>query len=386
MSTMNLVEYSLRFNKLDVFTNVNFQVRLTVDEIDSLSFLYSKYFNHSDNVSVKGLTFFNEFNKCVDFVKQNFESKQNNNDVKRIFSVFLKDEFISQVPKFRKIMSYLQKYYLPTPAPNVSEISARCAYCSVDTIHCLSCKIGYLSSCISTFDSGIQDGWDIFLRPMFGLPLFLYILLKTEIAPDQMFNVDDLITNSFARFFYNLLCDKATTNFVDRKACMPIIKECRRVTVAMRDAELERLLCMLQSSNAANTRLFAPFRQFVVELARKINIKQTKANDVNKVNKIASVVFTGFYMRQYLEAAPNKTMSAAELEMRNVCRFILHKYNEEQLANFMVKLSSIKTELSIEMMKQYIVSESFIRHLVLQYNLDEELCVLLNDNDNDNAV
>jgi Baculovirus P48 protein len=371
---MNLVEYTLRFNKFDTFQNVNFQVRLTVDEIDSLSFLYSKYYNHSNNVNVKGLTFFNEFNKCVDYVKQNFETKQDNNDVKRIFSVFLKDEFISQVPKFRTIMQYLQKYYKPTPAPDVGEISAQCSACSVNTIECVSCKINYLSKSITTFDWGIQDGWDIFLRPMFGLPLFMYVLLKTEFPSDGMFNADDLITNSFAQFFYNLLCDKATTNFVDRKACMPIIKECRRATVALRDNELERLLCMLQSNSACDGKLFMPFRQFVVELARKTKIKPTK------VNKIASVVFTGFYMRQYLEAAPNKTKSASELELRNVCRFILNKYNEEQFAKFMEKLSNIKADLFKETMQQYIVSESFIRHMVLQYNLDEELCVLLNEN------
>jgi hypothetical protein len=371
---MNLVEYTLRFNKFDTFQNVNFKVCLTVDEIDSLSFLYSKYYNQSDNVNIKGLTFFNEFNKCVDYVKRNFESKQDNSDVKKIFSVFLKDEFMSQVPKFRTIMQYLQKYYKQTPSPSLTELSSRCSVCSVNTIQCLSCKINYLSTSISTFDSSIQDGWDIFLRPMFGLPLFLFVLLKTEFVQDGMFNADDLITNSFAQFFYNLLCDKASTNFVDHKACQPLIKECRRVTVALRDPELERLLCMLRNNSSCDSKLFTPFKQFIVELARKTKIKALK------INKIAAVVFTSFFLRQYLEAAPNKTKSAAELELRNVCRFILSKYNDDQLEKFMLKLSSIKADLFRETMQQYIVSESFIRHLVLQYNLDEELCMLLNEN------
>ncbi|QAT90345.1 P45 [Spodoptera exempta nucleopolyhedrovirus] len=368
------VEYTLRFNKFDTFQNVNFQVCLSVDEIDSLAFLYSKYYNHGDNVHVKGLTFFNEFNKCVDFVKQNFESKQTNNDVKKIFSIFLKDEFMGQVPKFRTIMQYLQKYYKPTPTPDVSSIASQCDKCSLNSLACIQCKINYLSASISVFDSSIQDGWDIFLRPMFGLPLFLYVLLKTEFAEDGMFNADDLITNSFAQFFYNLLCDKATSNFVNHKACMPIVKECKRVTVALRDPELERLLCMLRNNNSCDSKLFLPFRVFVVELARKTKIKPVK------INKMASVVFTGFYLRQYLEAAPNKTKSAAELELRNVCRFILNKYSDEKFENFIVKLANIKADLFKEIMEQYIVSESYIRHMVLKYNLDEELSVLLEEN------
>ncbi|ABM45772.1 p45 [Spodoptera frugiperda multiple nucleopolyhedrovirus] len=369
---MNPVEYTLRFNKFDVFINVKFKVNLSVDEIDSLAFLYSKYFNQSDNVRVKGLTFFNEFNKCVEFVKANFESKQENNDVKKIFSIFFKDEFMSQVPKFRDILNYLQKYFKPIQKPNVPAISALCNNCSVNTIACLQCKINYLSESITTFDTGIQDGWDIFLRPMFGLPLLLTVLLKTEF--NEEFQVDDLITNSFSQFLYNLLCDKATANFVDHKACAPIIKQCQRVTVSLRDHDLERLLCMLRNNNSCDSKLFMPFKVFIVELARKTKIKPVK------INKMASVVFTGFYLRQYLEAAPNKTRTAAELELRNVCRFILNKYTDDQLEYFIRKLENIKIDLFKESMEQYIVSENFIRHLVYKYKLDEELKVLLEEN------
>jgi Baculovirus P48 protein len=374
MSTMNLVEYTLRFNKFNSFINVNFKVRLSVDEIDSLSFLYSRYYDQSHNVNPRGLTFFSEFNKCVDFVKHNFETRQQDNDIKRIFSVFLKDEFIGQVPKFRTIMQYLQKYYKPIESPDVTQISQKCNICSLNNINCTSCKINYLSISLSTFDSSIQEGWDIFLRPMFGLPLFLYVLIKTEFSPDGMFNADDLITNSFAQFFYNLLCDKATSKHINYKMCLPLIKECKRVTLGLHDFELERLLCMLRSNNSCEMKLFAPFRMFIMELGRKTKIKP------QKINKIASVVFTGFYLRIYLESAPNKTLSPAELELRNVCRFIFNKYDKDQFENFMVKIYNIKQDLFKETMEQYIVSENYIRQLVMKHNLDEELYVLLNEN------
>ncbi|QEI03684.1 P48 [Rachiplusia nu nucleopolyhedrovirus] len=374
-NTVYLVEYTLRFNKYDVFQYVNFNVRLSAAEIDSLTFLFSKYFDQSNNVSVKGLTFFNEFNKCVEAVKRDFESKQENNDVKKIFSVFLKDEFMSQVPQFRTIMQYLQKYYKITPAPVIEEISSKCNMCSINKIDCISCKINYLSRSISVFDSAIQDGWDIFLRPMFGLPIFLFILLKTDYDKNGVFNADDLITNSFTQFFYNLLCDKATSNYLNYKSSANLIKECRRVTANLKDHELEQLLCQLRNNNTCETKLFAPFKQFITELALKTKIKS------QKVNKIASVVFTGFYLRLYLEGAANKTKSASELEIRNVCRFILNKYNDEQFEKFMIKIGNIKQDLFKETMEQYIVSERYIRQLVGRHNLDQELYLLLNDND-----
>ncbi len=373
-STVHLVEYTLRFNKFDSFQNVNFKVCLSVAEIDSLAFLFSKYFDQSSSVSVKGLTFFNEFNKCVEAVKHDFEHKQENNDVKKIFSVFLKDEFMSQVPQFRTIMQYLQKYYKATPSPSIAEISALCNECSVNKIDCVSCKINYLARSISVFDTAIQDGWDIFLRPMFGLPIFLFILLKTHYDTNGVFNADDLITNSFTQFFYNLLCDKASSNYLNYKAAASLIKECRRVTANLKDHDLERLLCLLRNNNTCETKLFAPFKQFITELAHKTKIKS------QKINKMASVVFTGFYLRLYLEGAANKSLSAADLEVRNVCRFILNKYNDEQFENFMIKLSNIKQDLFKETMEQYIVSERYIRQLVSRHNLDQELYLLLNDN------
>lgn len=51
------LQYSLRFNTYDRFENVCFEAQLLRDEIDSLCFLFSKYFNQSLIVDSKGLTF-----------------------------------------------------------------------------------------------------------------------------------------------------------------------------------------------------------------------------------------------------------------------------------------------------------------------------------------
>nr|AOL57238.1 P45 [Chrysodeixis includens nucleopolyhedrovirus] len=373
-NAMNLVEYTLRFNKFDSFQNVNFRVLLSAAEIDSLAFLFSKYFDQSTNVNIKGLTFFNEFNKCVDVVKRDFDSKQDNNDVKKNFPYSLKTSFMSQVPKFRTIMQYLQKYYKSTPAPSIMQLNSRCEICSVNKIECLSCKINYLSESLTVFDTAIQDGWDIFLRPMFGLPIFLYIILKTEYDANGVFNADDLITNSFTQFFYNLLCDKATTGYLNFKACASLIKECRLVVGALQDDDLEQLLWKLRNNNTCESKLFSPFKRFITELALKTKIKAPK------INKIASIVFTGFFLRLYLESSANKTKTAADLEMRNVCRFIFHNYDDDKFEKFMLKLQGIKQDLFSETMSEYIVAERYIRQLVTKYKLDEELYHLLNDN------
>jgi Baculovirus P48 protein len=387
---INTVEYQLQFrkNKNDI-KYVKFQVQLTAAEIDSLSFLFSKYFDQNKHISVKGLTFFNEFNKCVDAVKQNFETKQQNNDIKQLFSMFLKHEFMGQVPQFKKIITFLQKYLKPIATPNICVIMSNCNVCSVNKLECLSCKMNYLSASITAFDCGIQDGWDIFLRPMFGLPLFLFVLMKTNYDHNGIFNADDLMTNSFASFFYNLLSDKAS-QFVNYKSVQPLIDDCRRVVAGLNIKDLEYILCMLRNKNTCDTPLFAPFKNFIIQLACKTKIKQAK------INKIASVVFTGFYLRLYVEGAShrlasttlngiqrypfgenNVTLTPFELELRNVCRFILPKYTNDQFENFIQKLANIKEDLSIE---QYIVTEKHIRQLVVKHNLDEDFSVLLNQN------
>ena len=226
------LQYSLRFNIYDRFENVCFEAQLLQDEIDSLCFLFSKYFNQSLIVDSKGLTFFTEFNKCIVSIKSSFENQANNTDnihnVKNIFSIFLRDEFIKQVPHFRTIMQYLQKYYNPTPAPDVDAIM--CQSCKpANKIQCFECKCKYLASSLSTLDAGLQNGWDIFLRPMFGMPLMLYVLLRTDYKNESdIINENNLITQIFVQFFYNLICDKAYSLYTKRDMCVPFVKECKK--------------------------------------------------------------------------------------------------------------------------------------------------------------
>ncbi|ADD73809.1 P45 [Lymantria xylina nucleopolyhedrovirus] len=380
------VQYSLQFKKNpDNVKNVMFEARLTVSEIDSLAFLFSKFYDQNKHVHVKGLTFFNEFNKCIDFVKQNFDTKQQNDDIKQIFSIFLKHEFMTQVPHFKKITQYLQKYYKSSPAPYIPEISARCQTCSSTRLQCLKCKSDYVSAAVSKFSATLHDGWDIFLRPMFGLPLFLFVCLKTRYDTGGVFNADDLITDAFARFLFNLLSDKAA-GFVQRRAVAPLVEECRRAVVNLSVRELELLLCTLRNKNTCETILFAPFKQFITKLALKTKIKHAK------ISKIASVVFTGFFLRIYLDGAEHKiaqangadaffssdgAMTPFEVEVRNVCRFVLPQYTDEQLNAFVAKLARIRDDLAIEC---YIVTEKQIRQLVAKHNLDEDFAVLINQN------
>ncbi|AHH82668.1 P45 [Buzura suppressaria nucleopolyhedrovirus] len=387
MATEVVVEYTLKFVKHETdYKNVKFSAQLNVCEIDSLVFLFSKYYDQSKNVKIKGLTFFNEFNKCVDVVKRNFENKHENNEIKQLFTVFLKHEFMTQVPNFRKIMQYLEKYFKPIKTPNVSAIFDQCDLCRPNLIDCIACKTRYLAQSISLFDEGIQTGWDIFLRPMFGLPIFVYVLIKTDYQTNGLFTADDLITNSFAIFFQNLLDDKASM-YLNYKSVQPLLNECRRVTAGISADQLEYLLCMLRNKNTGDSLLFVPFKNFILQLAQKTKIKHTK------INKIAAVIFTGFYLRLYIESAIGKLvsapptkiykfnalgeMSAFELELRNVCHFILPEYTNEQFESFIAKLAAIKQDLVVP---QYIVTEKHIRQLIAKHNLLDDFSVLLNNN------
>ena len=289
--------------------------------------------------------------------------------------MFFKNEFISQVPKFQAIINHLQEYYKSTPSPNIQTIVANCETCPTNIVKCSLCKLTYLSQCVTMFDASIQDGWDIFLRPMFGLPIFMYILQKSE--RNDRLTIDEVITNAFAQFFYNLLTDKAHSQYVLRVPCMPLIKQCSRFTNNLNDSSLERLLCMLQDDQSRNTKLFEPFKQFIVDMMKKTRMKP------QQINKVTSIVFTGFFLRMYLESAAKRQKSAAELEMRNVCRFLFKQYDDERFENFMTKMANIKSLLANEIMSTFLVSESFIRRLVLDQNLDEDLYLLL---DNNNAA
>nr|WRK23483.1 p45 [Bombyx mori nucleopolyhedrovirus] len=373
------LQYSLRFNTYDRFENVCFEAQLLRDEIDSLCFLFSKYFNQSLIVDSKGLTFFTEFNKCIVSIKSSFENQANNTDnihnVKNIFSIFLRDEFIKQVPQFRTIMQYLQTYYNPTPAPDVDEIM--CPSCKpANKIQCFECKCKYLAFSLSTLDEGLQNGWDIFLRPMFGMPLMLYVLLRTDYKNESdVINENNLITQIFVQFFYNLICDKAYSLYTKRDMCVPFVKECKKATAGLRQEDHERVLSILNAqcngfSTAANgNRLLLPFKNFMIKMGRNTNMK--------KVNKIASTVLIGFYLRHYLESLPNKAYPVAELELRNVCRFIMSKYSDENINLLIHKLKLIKIDICNVLMTEMIVPESFIRHIITKYQLDNEISLLI---------
>ncbi|AIU41325.1 p48/p45 [Sucra jujuba nucleopolyhedrovirus] len=384
------LEYSLRFEKTesDVKT-VNFVAHLNVCEIDSLVFLFSKYYDQCKNVKIKGLTFFNEFNKCVDIVKQNLECKQESNEIKQLFTVFLKHEFMSQVPNFRKIMQYLDKYFKPVLSPDVHAIYSSCLSCATNSsIECLTCKVNYLSQSLTMFDKGIRSGWDIFLRPMFGMPIFVYVLMKTQYDSNGVFSADDLITNVFAVFLYNLLSDKSIVH-INFKQVQPLVSECKRATLGINYDRLEYLLCMLRSKNTGESVIFAPFKTFILQMAQKTKIKTAK------INKIAAVIFTGFFLRLYIEGAMGKsnTLKSApnkgypfdptnqnqatpfELELRNVCRFIMTDYNDQQFEQFIAKLALVKQDLSVG---QYIVTEKHMKQLISKHNLLEDFAVLVN--------
>ncbi|AKR17379.1 P48 [Urbanus proteus nucleopolyhedrovirus] len=366
------VLYSLQFSKNNSPKRVNFKINLSENEIDSLAFLFSKYYNHSKIVIVKGLTFFNEFNKCIDNVKKELENKHSNDEIKRILSAFLKNEFMSQVPQFRKLMDYMQKYYKPVISPDISNIDTSCSSCALNKLECRECKIRYIVASVDAFNENIVDGWDIFLRPMFGMPIMLYILCKTNYEANGVFNSDDLVTNLFARFFSSVLNDNSN-KYVNKKMCYSLIDECRKATASLTEHDLEFLLCMLRKNNMCDSPVFAPFKHFVLQLAHKTKIK------IAKLNKIASVIFTGFYLRLYLESASKRIHSTPfDLELRNVCRFILQDYNAEKFNNFMYKLSNIREDLSTD---QYIITEKNIRQMILKYNLDEDLSYLLNKNE-----
>lgn len=367
----NAVHYSLQFKKGQEVKNVNLKCHLTVYEIDSLTFLFSKYYDQSKHVPIRGLTFFNEFNKCVDEVKLIIAKENNQNEIKRLYSMLLKHDFMMQVPHFRKIMQFLQKYFKPIKTPDISYLSTKCNICSVNRLECLTCKINYLSDSITLFDREICKGWDIFLRPLFGLPLFLYMTLKSDYGEaNNVFNAFDVMTNSFSLFFYNLLTDKSE-QYVDKRACALIINECRKHTSSLEDKDLEYLLYTMKTKNISDMYVYVPFKQFIINLARKTNIKMTK------MNRIAAVIFAGFFLRLYLDGASKRIREPLDLQIRNVCRVIVPNYTPEQFERFMSKIVNIKKDLSVE---QYIITEKYISQLINRHKLDEDFSVIINDN------
>ncbi|QDL56958.1 P48 [Dione juno nucleopolyhedrovirus] len=396
--------YNLRFNAVDQlehrFEYVRFEAQMQANEIDSLTFLLAKYFDQRECVDVRGVTFITEFNKCVSAIRAKFEAQPNSENlhgIKSIMNMFLRDEFINQVPHFRTIMEYLKTYYNPIAAPDVAAVM--CATCrQLSKVSCWQCKCKYISSALTTLDAGLQDGWDIFLRPMFGMPLLMFVILKTDYsAQPDVINENNLMTQMFVQFFYNLLCDKAYSMHTKKAACEPLVKDCKRVINLLPFKERHRLLTLLnEQCNSACTsanasKLLAPFKSFMIKMGQHTKMK--------KVNKMAATVLIGFFLRHYIESMPahylqdmsgllksttlvaaNNACSAGELELLNVCRHILRKHSDKDVAVVVEKLKRIKLEIMRVLLNEQIVHESFIRRIIVEYQLDNEISLLLDLN------
>ncbi|AVA31139.1 p45/48 [Oxyplax ochracea nucleopolyhedrovirus] len=380
MSTYQLF-YNLRFNVIKdnkyECKHYTFEANLSISEIDSLCFLFTKYFDQNESLDIKGLTFFTEYKKCIDKIKNSFEKQSDSEqvyDIKNIFSIFLREEFVKQVPHFQIIIKYLKQFYKPLVCPDINGIM--CVNCAQSNkITCFECKCKYLSNSLSTLDVGLQNGWDIFLRPMLGLPLLAYVLFNTDFKNERdIVNENNLITHAFVQFFYNVLCDKASLH-LKRESCTTFIKECKKVTSLLQKEDQERLLCILNSQCNGNTsiangdRLLLPFKNFMMKMGRCTKMK--------KVNKIASTVLIGFYLRHYIDSITNKIYPGDELELRNVCRFIFTKYSDENINLLISKLKLVKIDLYNALLTEMIIPESFIRHVITKHNLDNEISLLV---------
>ncbi|BBU37531.1 P48 protein [Choristoneura diversana nucleopolyhedrovirus] len=397
--------YNLRFNavhqQVHRFEHVRFEAQMYHYEIDSLTFLLAKYFDQHELVDVQGLTFFTEFNKCITAIKAKFEAQpdsENLHGIKSIMSMFLRDEFIKQVPHFKTIMEYLKMYYSPIATPDAHAFMCAEHCRPLGKVSCLTCKCDYLSNALTTLDSGLQDGWDIFLRPMFGMPLMIYIILKTDFTsqPDVV-NENNLMTQMLVQFFYNLLCDKAYSMHTKQKACEPLVKDCKRVITLLPVKDRHRLLTMLNeqcnnASTGANApKLLIPFKNFMIKMGQHTKIK--------KVNKVAATVLIGFFLRHYIESMPSHYLqnmrgllkdghndtrdepcSAGELELLNVCRYIFKRYADKDVAVVVEKLKKITIEMMNVLIFEKIVPETFIRRIIVDYQLDNEISLLLDLN------
>jgi hypothetical protein len=201
------------------------------------------------------------------------------------------------------------------------------------------------------------------------------VLLKTDFESESdVVNENNLITQIFVQFFYNMICDKAYSMYTKQDTCIPFVQKCQRATRNLRNGDHERLLSILSAqcngnNGAAKEHLLLPFKSFMLEMGGHIKMK--------KVNKLASTVLIGFYLRHYLEALSNRTYPVPELELRNVCRFLLNKYSDENINLLIEKLKLIKLDICHALMSEFIIPETFIRHIVTKYQLDNEISLLI---------
>ncbi|AAM70273.1 hypothetical protein [Phthorimaea operculella granulovirus] len=372
MSTQYEIQYNLTFfklcEKLGVDTKrVTFSCTLTAYEIDTLTFLLAEYFQqqHLFDFTDK-LTFFQQYKYVIDTIKRDYEQRTDSDEeVKQLFKLFIDNDFIGQVPTFQCVMKSVGPYFKPLASVHFDETKTG-----------IERRAAYMSAALTHLDETLQSGWDIFFRPMLGIPLLFFALFKTDMSEidEQVFSVDNIITNTLLQFFHNMLSDKATANYWDMKRCNVLIESCREYV----PQNVEYLLTNLTSSTY-NTKVYTPLRQF---MEKHFSAKQ--------IGKLVHKIFIGFYLRVYLEAKVRnekrlvakgaKTVvvsDAAYLEMRNVCRVLFRDYSEPEFEQMMVKLKKIKEDLFVECWGNFVVSKECVVRLFNKYDLKNDVSRLL---------
>ncbi|ABC61198.1 P48 [Choristoneura occidentalis granulovirus] len=375
------IQYNLKFYKLCETrgienTYVTFTCTMSAYEIDTLTFLLAEYFNQQSLFSFDKLTFFNQYKYVINVIKNDYEKKTDNeNEVKQIFKLFIDNDFIGQMPCFQVIMKNLRPYY-----NNVVGVDLDfCNDCALKKkFQCLKCKATYMSEALSLLDVNLQNGWDIFFRPMLGIPLLFFALFKTNMneVDDEVFNIDTIVTNTLLQFFYNLLSDKTTPQFWNFKKCNGLIESCREYIMGVQDTEY---LLLNFNNNTYNTKIYTPLRQFM-----------EKHFCTKQIGKLVHKIFIGFYLRIFLEAKKRneqrlvtkgaKNMNVcfpADLELRNVCRVLFKEYNDENFEEMLQKLYAIKNELFMEISQNFVAPKECVVRLFNKYNLKNDVSMLL---------
>lgn len=376
LDTQYEIQYNLKFFKLCETTYVTFQCSLTAYEIDTLTFLLSEYFGQQHLFNFEKLTFFNQYKYVVDVIKNDYEQKTSSDiEIKQMFRLFIDNDFIGQVPSFQTIMKSIKNYLKP-----INGVEWIAKDCCKNFLDCIKCKATYMSEALSLLDAGLQNGWDIFFRPMLGIPLLFFALLKTKIEEDEMFNLDSIITNILLQFFYNLLSDKTTPQYWNFKKCNSLIENCREYILSY--SNVEYLLLNLNVSTY-NTKIYTPLRQFM----------EKNFNNNKQISRLIHKIFIGFYLRIFLEAKkrndlrlkkPNPT-SPFDLELRNVCRVLFREYTEKEFEEMICKLNDIKKDLFAEISTNFVTPKECVLRIFNKYNLKNDVNRLLNNNNKTNG-
>lgn len=362
------VEYYLKFYKYHDMqqsdTRVKFVASLAEHEIDTLCYLLCEYYDQHALFSMRGLTFFSQYTFVVEAIKRDYEQRGDRDDeVKKIFRLFIDNDFISQVPNFQSITMALKPYLKPLVAPLTQwECDNECS--EQQHRSCLKCKATFVSTAISLMDEQLQNGWDVYFRPMLGVPLLFFMVLKSDFShvDTEVFSVDNIITNTLLQFLYNLLCDKATPMYWNWARCKPLILNARKYVLTMKDYNLEHLLPSL-NSYTYTTKVYAPLKQFTEQ-----HFKRAK-----EAGKLVHKLFIAFFLRIYLEAAKSKTRRAYDLEMRNVCRVIFRDYTDDQLNELMTKLEGVKCDLAVMLCTNLVMPKECVVQLFNKHHLEVDI-------------